>query len=131
MQIFNPFEDIAKAATVPPQGATVIRALVPTGRNVGHGLDLHHVKGHGKHHGGQATRLERYGRKSIKGVSKSVSGQLMRISAQKAPSRVPREVAAKLPGVGPLARRQRSASMQQLRGSVASPSGSTGGRRMG
>jgi hypothetical protein len=68
MELYNPFEDVSKAATVPAQGAVIIRALVPTGNHIGHGQDLKRVTARTR--GPRRPALEVYGRKSIKGVSK-------------------------------------------------------------
>lgn len=64
MDLVNPFEEhivFGKRYPVayPPQHSTIIRALVPTGRHVGHGNDLGHFRGKGAH-GGRLVGLERY-----------------------------------------------------------------------
>lgn len=84
MDLINPFEPFGKADTVPPQHATILRALVKTGANLGHGLDLTVVRHSG--HGGRRPGLEHYGRK---GVSKSVARGLAQIAAMPKPSSVP------------------------------------------
>jgi len=59
--LINPFTEVVvfgKALPLDPQASTVIRALVPTGRHIGHGNDL--VRGTGRRKGGPATRLELY-----------------------------------------------------------------------
>lgn len=61
MNIINPFEEIVvfgKKLPLEPMSSTRIRALKPTGKHLGHGLDLTHVRGRAS--GGRATKLERY-----------------------------------------------------------------------
>lgn len=61
MDIINPFEEIVvfgKRLPMEPQSSTRLRALKPTGKHLGHGLDLTHVRGRAS--GGRATKLERY-----------------------------------------------------------------------
>lgn len=75
MDLLNPFEErvlFGKAYPLAPEfgsNVRVLRALVPTGRNLGHGLDLKHVSG--PRSGGPATRLERYRGKHTGGVGKA------------------------------------------------------------
>ena len=64
MELINPFEEtvvFGKAYRTPADATSsrVVPALRPTGRHLGHGLDLKHVTNSGGG-GGPATRLERY-----------------------------------------------------------------------
>jgi hypothetical protein len=64
MDLVNPFEEVVvfgKAYPVawPAQGASGVKALLPTGRHVAHGNDLKHVH-NSRGSGGPATRLEHY-----------------------------------------------------------------------
>lgn len=61
MDIINPFEELVvfgKKLPLEPQSSTVIAALRPTGRHLGHGGDLTHVRG--KASGGKQPQIERY-----------------------------------------------------------------------
>lgn len=132
MELFNPFEDIGKADTVPAQSATIVRALVPTGRCVGDGLKLTHVRGSGKK-GGPNT-LGVYGRR--KGVSKAYSpftpqstkSALKQIANMKAPSKPPanRQAAS----LGPKLRDAKAKQTSSAKIWGNSPTGSTSGRRL-
>lgn len=77
MDLINPFEEVVvfgKAYPVawPVASATQLKALVPTGKHVGHGLRLSHTRIAGG--GGKATRLERYtrGKKVSKGIAEGL-----------------------------------------------------------
>jgi hypothetical protein len=67
--LVDPFSEVVvfgKAYPVawPPQGATSVKALLPTGRHVSHANRLHHTH-NSRGGGGKATTLEHYtGRKS-------------------------------------------------------------------
>jgi hypothetical protein len=91
MDLVNPFEPVGKAAATPPQSAKVIRALVPTGRHVGHGQDLKVARGPKSPASG--TLLEHYRGKKTKQVpgpfGKSVERGLAQI-AHYTPSAVPK-----------------------------------------
>lgn len=61
MDIVNPFEELVvfgKKLPLEPVSSTIIGALRPTGRHLGHANDLGHFTGGTQ--GGPATRLERY-----------------------------------------------------------------------
>jgi hypothetical protein len=61
MDIINPFEELVvfgKRLPLEPMSSTVIGALHPTGKHVGHGQDLGHFRG--PKSGGKAGHLERY-----------------------------------------------------------------------
>lgn len=63
MDLVNPFEEVVvfgKAYPVawPVQSASSVAALVPTGRHVGHGNDLTHIRR--KRTGGSRTKVERF-----------------------------------------------------------------------
>jgi hypothetical protein len=61
MDLINPFEEVVvfgKALPLEPMSSTPLRALVPTGKHVGHANRLVRVTGRAS--GGKATRLERY-----------------------------------------------------------------------
>lgn len=118
MELYNPFEDVSKAATVPPQHATVLRVLVPTGNNVGHGLDLKRVTAKTK--GPRRPALEVYGRKKVsKG---SVKQGLDMISSMPKTTSVPRP--PRKPGRVRIA--EGRAALARNNGT---PTGSTTGRR--
>lgn len=86
MELINPF---SKAMTVPAQSSTRLRALVPTGANVGHGNDLSITRRHGRKHQG----LEHYRGKSSGGTQgpfgKSVARGLAMTGGYK-PTSVPK-----------------------------------------
>lgn len=99
--LVNPFEEVVvfgKALPLDPVSSTRLRALVPTGKHIGHGNALTHVHNSGGK-GGKATRLQRYTttpRGQRQGpFSKSVADGLKMVAAQAKPSRVP--VAAPTP----------------------------------
>jgi hypothetical protein len=122
MELYNPFEDVSKAATVPAQGAVIIRALVPTGNHIGHGQDLKRVTARTR--GPRRPALEVYGRKSIKGVSKgSVQNGLKMIAEMPKATGIPR--APRTPGRVRIA--QGKAALARNNGT---PTGSTMGQRL-
>lgn len=140
MDLINPFEEpmsFGKAATTPPQSSTTIRALVPTGRHVGHGQDLTHVRGPKSPASG--TLLEHYrGKKTkqvVQPVGKSAKRSLEEILERYRPTSVPKaqKQSARVKG-GTLAGRQdvtrRHHSMESLRSKVFQD-GSSSGRRIG
>lgn len=132
MELINPFEEIGKADTWPAQSATIIRALVPTGRNVGHGLDLKHVRVRTK--GPRRPALEVYGRR--KGVSKAYNpfkpratkNALKQIGDMKAPSKPPGQTQS--PRVGAALRDRKARRAESERFWSAASNASTSGRRI-
>ena len=66
MDIINPFEELVvfgKRLPLEPLSSTIIGALHPTGKHVGHGQDLGHFRG--PKSGGRAGHLERYTTKVV------------------------------------------------------------------
>lgn len=130
MELFNPFEDFGKADTVPAQGATILRVLIPTGKNVGHGLDLKHVSVKTK--GPRRPALERYGRAVSKAYSpftpQSTKSALKQISEMKAPSKPPANRQA--PSLGPRLRDAKEKRRASNKFWGSSGTGSTNGKRI-
>ena len=128
MELIDPFEDVFKAAeTVPAQSATVVRVLVPTGNNVGHGLDLKRATARTK--GPRRPALERYGRKVHKGVGRGLF-QTGNFKPSRVPTALPQSGRVQRSALGSrLAGNKRTEAMERLRSTIPTPNSSTRGRR--